>query len=116
MMIKNYLNSRKFTWTLVGIGCVIAVAAMIIFPAIIPTHFNASGWADTYSGKAWLLIYPALFLFIAILTGNKKIKYFLSHSRSILTDDQYNWRIDLAMIVLLLLELWHLYRVIVGVM
>ena len=75
------VGSRKFTWGICSIG--------IFLPQIIPVHF-ANGIADGFGNKMEVFLFPILLFIITLLTGKEKIKYFLTHSKTFLTDVQYN--------------------------
>lgn len=59
---------RQRPLLIVGIGCLVVMAALTTWAwlslpadALVPTHFNASGQVDAYSGKAFgLLLLPAI--------------------------------------------------------
>lgn len=66
---------RQRPLLIVGIGCLAMIAALTAWAwlnlpadALVPTHFNASGQVDAYSGKAFgLLLLPIVAVFILAL-------------------------------------------------
>lgn len=104
----KFINTRKFTWVICGTGCLFAVISIFFLPDRIPIHFS-SGAADDYGGKMLIFLFPMLQILIAFLTGREKIKYCLTHSKSFLTDIQFNWVIDGVLLVVLFTEIWIIY-------
>ena len=87
------VGSRKFTWGICSIGILLAIVSVFFLPQIIPVHF-ANGIADGFGNKMEVFLFPILLFIITLLTGKEKIKYFLTHSKTFLTDVQYNLMID----------------------
>lgn len=83
------VGSRKFTWGICSIGILLAIVSVFFLPQIIPVHF-ANGIADGFGNKMEVFLFPILLFIITLLTGKEKIKYFLTHSKTFLTDVQYN--------------------------
>lgn len=102
------ISTRKFTWTLCGIGFVIAAISIFFLPDIIPVHFS-NGFADDYGEKIQIFLFPSLQALVAFLTGREKIKYCLMHSKTFLTDAQYNWMIDAVILLLVFAEIGVIY-------
>lgn len=75
---------------------------------MIPTHFT-NGVADDFSNKIQILMFPLLRLPLLFLSGREKVKYCLTHSRTILTDIQYNWITDGVLILLMIAEIYVIY-------
>ena len=71
-------------------------------------HF-ANGVADRFGNKMEIFSFPILLLIITILTGKEKIKYFLTHSKTFLTDIQYNLMIDGVLAIVLIAEIYVIY-------
>ncbi|HIZ44217.1 MAG TPA: DUF1648 domain-containing protein [Firmicutes bacterium] len=94
MKFRNFVNSRKFSWTIVGLGVIVSLAVFWFLPLKIPMHFNGSGAADDYSNRIQIFLFPFIQLIIMFLTGREKIQYCLTHSRIFLTDFQYNWMVS----------------------
>ena len=44
------INTRKFTWIICIIGCLLALVSIFFLPSIIPVHF-ANGIPDDYGRK-----------------------------------------------------------------
>lgn len=59
---------------LVAIAFYIALSNYSSLPDIIPTHFNAQGVADDWSGRNWVFIFPGvsigLYLLLSFITVN----------------------------------------------
>ncbi len=91
MKFKDFINSRRLSWVITGAGMILTLIVFFFLPAQIPMHFTASGIADDYSGRIQIFLFPILQLLIMLLTGGKKIKYCLTHSKMFLSDIQYNW-------------------------
>lgn len=104
----KFINTRKVTWVLCGIGFLLALISAFFLPNIIPVHFS-SGIPDDYGGKIQIFLFPALQIIIAFLTGREKIKYCLTHSKMPLTDAQFNWMIDGVILFIMLAEIWIIY-------
>ncbi|TCS74849.1 DUF1648 domain-containing protein [Muricomes intestini] len=99
------INSRKLSWIICGLGCLSAIIAMFFLPDIIPTHFTG-GVADGFSSKLDIFLCPLLQTVIVFLSGRKKIKYCLTHSRTFFTDIQYNWMVSGLALLILWIEIW----------
>ena len=56
-----------------------------------------------------IFLFPILLLVITLLTGKEKIKYFLTHSKTFLTDMQYNLMVDGVMAIVLIAETYVIY-------
>lgn len=104
----SFLGSRKLTWLICGIGILLAVTGIFFLPQIIPVHF-ANGIADDFGNKTEIFLFPVLLLIITILTGKEKVKYVLTHSRTFLTDMQYNLMTDGVLAIILVAEVYVLY-------
>lgn len=102
------VESRKLTWIICGIGIVLALGSVLFLPQIIPVHF-ANGIADDFGSKMEIFLFPILLLVITLLTGKEKIKYFLTHSKTVLTDMQYNLMVDGVMAIVLIAETYVIY-------
>lgn len=59
--------------------------------------------------KEGIFLFPALSLFITILSGTEKIKYFLTHSKTFLTDVSYNLMIDGVLGIITVTEIYIIY-------
>ena len=92
-----------------AIGWLLTIIIISFLPDVIPIHFNSSGMIDDFSSKSGIFLYPILQLIFAVLSNSKKVKYCLTHSRTFLTDIQYNWCIDIIVTFPLLVEIWHIY-------
>jgi hypothetical protein len=46
---------------------------------------------------------------ITFLTGREKVKYCLTHSKTFLTDIQFNWMIDGVLLLVMFAEIWVIY-------
>lgn len=79
------VGSRKFTWGICSIGILLAIVSVFFLPQIISVHF-ANGIADGFGNKMEVFLFPILLFIITLLTGKEKIKYFLTHSKTFLTD------------------------------
>ena len=53
------INTRKFTWIICIIGCLLALVSIFFLPSIIPVHF-ANGIADDYGRKIQIFLFPIL--------------------------------------------------------
>ena len=69
MKFRNLVNSRKFSWTIVGLGAIVSLAVFWFLPLKIPMHFNGSGAADDYSNRIQIFLFPFIQLIIMFLTG-----------------------------------------------
>ena len=67
------INTRKFTWIICIIGCLLALVSIFFLPSIIPVHF-ANGIADDYGRKIQIFLFPILQVLITFLTGREKSK------------------------------------------
>lgn len=74
----------------------------------IPVHF-ANGIADDYGRKIQIFLFPILQVLITFLTGREKVKYFLTHSKTFLTDIQFNWMIDGVLLLVMFAEIWVIH-------
>lgn len=101
-------ESRKLTWIICGVGVFLAVAGVFFLPEVIPIHF-AHGMPDDFGNKMEIFLYPVLLLVITFLSGLEKIRYFLTHSKSFLTDTQYNLMIDGILAFIVFVEAYVLY-------
>lgn len=110
MKFLNFINSRKFSWALVGISIILSAAAFILLPSKIPMHYDTSRIADDYSSKIWIFLFPFIQLIIMFLTGRERIKYCLTHSKTFKNDFQYNWIVSGVCIFLILAEITVIYR------
>lgn len=104
----KFIGSRKLTWGICGIGALLAVVGIFFLPQIIPVHFS-NGIADDFGNKIEIFLFPALLLIITILSGNEKIKYLLTHSKTFWTDIQYNLMIDGVLGIILITEIYVIY-------
>ena len=104
----NFVSSRKLTWIICCIGILLAVASVFFLPEIIPVHF-ANGIADDFGNRVEIFLFPMLLLIITLLTGKENIKYFLTHSKTFLTDIQYNLMIDGVLGIILIVEIYVIY-------
>ena len=104
----NFVSSRKLTWIICSIGILLAVVGVFFLPEIIPVHF-ANGIADDFGNKVEIFLFPILLLIITLLTGKENIKYFLTHSKTLLTDMQYNLMIDGVLGIILIVEVYVIY-------
>lgn len=107
-IFMKWIGSRKLTWTICSIGILLAVISVFFLPQIIPVHF-ANGIADDFGSKLEIFLFPALSLFITILSGTEKIKYFLTHSKTFLTDVSYNLMIDGVLGIITVTEIYIIY-------
>lgn len=102
------VGSRKFAWGICGIGILLALVSVLFLPQIIPVHF-ANGIADDFGNKIEIFLFPILLLMITIFAGKEKIKYLLTHSKTFLTDIQYNLMIDGVLGIVLIAEIYVIY-------
>lgn len=109
MKFKIFINSRRLSRVITGLGIILSLAILCLLPSKIPMHFNAAGMADDYSDKIQIFLFPLLQLVIMFLSGRKKIKYLLTHSRTAFNDIQYNWVISGLCFFLLLIEVGIIY-------
>lgn len=107
-IFMKWIGSRKLTWTICSIGILLAVISVFFLPQIIPVHF-ANGIADDFGSKLEIFLFPALSLFITILSRTEKIKYFLTHSKTFLTDVSYNLMIDGVLGIITVTEIYIIY-------
>ena len=117
------VGSRKLTWGICSIGVLLAIVSVFFLPQIIPVHFAngiapatyniigkvANGIADDFGNKVEIFLFPILLLIITLLTGKENIKYFLTHSKTFLTDIQYNLMIDGVLGIILIAEIYVIY-------
>ena len=104
----KFINTRKFTWIICIIGFLLALVSIFFLPGIIPVHF-ANGIADDYGRKIQIFLFPILQVLITFLTGREKVKYCLTHSKTFLTDIQFNWMIDGVLLLVMFAEIWVIY-------
>ena len=104
----KFIGSRKVTWGICSIGILLAIVSAFFLPQIIPVHF-ANGIADDFGNKIEIFLFPILLLIITLLTGKENIKYFLTHSKTFLTDMQYNLMIDGVLVIVLVAEVYVIY-------
>ena len=104
----KFINTRKFTWIICIIGFLLALVSIFFLPSIIPVHF-ANGIADDYGRKIQIFLFPILQVLITFLTGREKVKYCLTHSKTFLTDIQFNWMIDGVLLLVMFAEIWVIY-------
>lgn len=104
----KFIGSRKIAWGICGVGILLAVAGIFFLPQIIPMHFS-NGIADGFGNKIEILLFPVLLLIITILSGNEKVKYVLTHSKTFWTDVQYNLIIDGVLGIVLIAEVYVMY-------
>ena len=109
MKFKYFVNSRKFSWTIVGIGFVFTLIVFFFLPSSIPIHFNAGGIADSYGDRIQIFLFPLLQLLILLLTGREKLRYWLTHSKTFLNDIQYNWLVSGLCLLIIFVEFRVLY-------
>ena len=69
----------------------------------------ANGIADDFGNKVEIFLFPILLIIITLLTGKENIKYFLTHSKTFLTDIQYNLMIDGVLGIILIAEIYVIY-------
>ena len=108
-IVMRFISTRKFTWMICGIGCFIALISIFFLPDSIPIHFTNDGIADNYVGKIQIFLFPIIQILIVFLTGREKIKYCLTHSKTPLTDTQYNWIVDGVLLVVIVAEVQSIY-------
>ena len=96
------------TWGICSIGILLAIVSAFFLPQIIPVHFT-NGIADDFGNKIEIFLYPILLLIITFLTGKENIKYFLTHSKTFLTDTQYNLLTDVVLGIVLIAEIYIIY-------
>ena len=107
-IVMKFINTRKFTWIICIIGFLLALVSIFFLPSIIPVHF-ANGIADDYGRKIQIFLFPILQVLITFLTGREKVKYCLTHSKTFLTDIQFNWMIDGVLLLVMFAEIWVIY-------
>ena len=107
-IFMQLIGSRKLTWGICGIGILLAIVSVLFLPQIIPVHFT-NGIADDFGNKVEIFLFPILLLIITFLTGKESIKYFLTHSKTFLTDIQYNLMIDSVLGIILIAESYVIY-------
>ncbi|WP_330392325.1 DUF1648 domain-containing protein [Hespellia stercorisuis] len=107
-IVMNFINSRKFSCAICGIGCLIAIISFFFLPNIIPTHF-VGGVADGFGNKIQIFLFPALQMLLTFLSGKEKIKYYMTHSKRFLTDNQFQWMIGGVLIIVMMAEVWVIY-------
>ena len=108
IFLTEYYSSTFCKWDC-GIGFLFAFIGIIFLPDIIPVHFAANGIADDYGGKIQIFLFPILQVLITFLTGREKVKYCLTHSKTFLTDIQFNWMIDGVLLLVMFAEIWVIY-------
>lgn len=104
----KFVNTRKFTWTLCGIGFFLAFISIFFLPDSIPVHFS-NGIADDHGRKIQIFLFPVLQIIIAFLTGQGKIKYYLTHSKTPLTDTQFKWMTDGVILFIMFAQMRIIY-------
>lgn len=104
----RFINSRKFSYAICGIGCLLAIISFFFLPNIIPTHFT-NGIEDGFGNKVQIFLFPALQVLLTFLSGKEKIKYYMTHSKRFLTDNQFKWMIDGVLILVMIGEVWVIY-------
>ena len=87
------INGRTFSWMIFGGFIVLTVVLFFFLPETIPMHFT-KGEIDDVVNKKEIFLFPMIQLVILVLTANQKIKYMLTHSRTVLSDVQYNWIVN----------------------
>ena len=102
------INSRKLSWLICGVTAVFTIVALVFLPGIMPMHFTG-GIADGFSNKAEICLFPLLQIIIIVLSGIKKVKYCLTHSKMFLNDVQYNWIISGLCIFIFAVEIGVAY-------
>lgn len=103
------ISSSKLTWGICIAGIAIAIISFFFLPEIIPVHFAGDGAADDFGNKIEIFLMPILLLAVTILSGKKSIKYVLMHSKTWLTDGQYNLMIDCVLGIILIAEIFMIY-------
>jgi hypothetical protein len=103
-IVMKFINTRKFTW-IICIIFLLALVSIFFLPSIIPVHF-ANGIADDYGRKIQIFLFPILQVLITFLTGREKVKYCLTHSKTFLTDIQFNWMIDGVLLLVMFAEIY----------
>jgi len=109
MKFKQFVNSRKFSWKIVGMGVLLSIVIFGFLPTLIPMHFNSSGAIDDYSNRIQIFLFPLIQFVIMFLTGRKKIKYVLMHSKMPLMEPQYNWIVSGICFFIILVEIRIIY-------
>lgn len=102
------IGSRKVTWGICGIAILLAVISQFFLPQMIPVHFT-NEIADDFGNKVEIFLYPVLSLIITLLSGKENVKYVLTHSKTFLTDTQYNLMIDGVLAIILFTEIYIIY-------
>ena len=69
----------------------------------------ANGIAADFGNKIEIFLFPIVLFIITLLTGKENIKYFLTHSKTFLTDMQYNLMIDGVLGIVLIAEVYVIY-------
>ena len=82
---------------------------LLFLPEIIPVHFAGNGAAADFGNKVEIFLMPILLLAVTILSGIKSVKYVLIHSKTWLTDSQYNLMIDSVLGIILIAEIFMIY-------
>lgn len=103
------ISSRKLTWGICIAGIAITIISFFFLPEIIPVHFAGNGAADDFGNKMEIFLMPILLLTVTILSGIKSVKYVLMHSKTWLTDGQYNLMIDCVLGIILIAEIFMIY-------
>lgn len=104
----KFVGSRKLTWGICSLGILLALVGVFFLPQIIPVHF-VNGVPDDFGNKIEIFLFPILLLIITVLTGKEKIKYILTHSKTFLTDTQYNLITDGVLGIVLITEIYVIY-------
>lgn len=107
-IFMKFIGSRKLTWGICSIGILLAIVSAFFLSQITPVHF-ANGIAADFGNKIEIFLFPILLFIIALLTGKENIKYFLTHSKTFLTDMQYNLMIDGVLGIVLIAEVYVIY-------
>lgn len=105
----KFTRSRKLTYGICCISILLAIVSLFFLPTIIPVHFSVNGIADDFGNKLEIFLFPVLSLIITFLTGKEKIKYVLTHSKTFLTDLQYNLMVDGVLSFILIAEVYVIY-------
>lgn len=102
----KFICSRKMSWILCGISMIMAAVSIFFLPELIPVHFANYGnlIPDDFGNKTEIFLYPFLLFLITFLSGREKIKYVLTHSKTYLSDMQYQCIINGVLGLLLVVE------------
>ncbi|WP_390404596.1 DUF1648 domain-containing protein [Lacticaseibacillus jixiensis] len=58
---------RMFNYSAVAVSLVLTIIFMAMAPRVVVMHFNGTGVADSWSGRAGLLLEPVVLLVIALI-------------------------------------------------